>query len=712
MATVLKSTWSRAAKAAYIVALLAAVAVLAMRVRNGVEPGMLALVDSSLDEELQSVAATSGANARVVLEGTNWADVVRGAGAVREVFGIKSSGVDVLNDVRGRTHGLIDSTSRELILSNDTAAVREAAEARLFGIAPPLFSLKEDPMLLATAYVESLQDVFAPGWSFRDGLPTKSVDGREYALVSIRLAQSGGARFVAAAMDALPGKLPDGVEAHFSGAAFHAARCASGAEREIGILSAISIALVLLFGWMLFRSVSFAVPLAAALCAGGLFAAGVLFAVYPRPHVLAFVFGTSLIGLSVDYVYHARSAGGAKMVARPLTQSFATTMVCFLPLLFADVVVLRQMALFTMAGLLAVYAGVMVFGWGGTLGNVEMEKCGNGKMVKWRNGRFGLVKGIRLALLLAAAAGIAFLRTSVDPAVFYRPDGKLSADEKKVAQLLSMNGAKIVFTRGATLQEALEREEEAGVENGLSKIIPSLKRQRENVGLIERLYAKEGKAYEEHTGIKVKGRQQAYNSKNPDEGGHRSEATLLDPKRLPEGSVIGAIARTLWTGRGLISVAKQQAHSSQHQRIIDMRETMEGIFAKASHSTWRLFGISAAALFVFLVLVFRRRIFVFAVPVASALMATAGMLGWLGIPFTFFTLLSFFVILGLGLDYAIFHRGALGAVRPAMRRTVFFAFLTSLAGLGLLALTAFPVTRDMGITFAFGLLFAYLFSIK
>ena len=84
-----------------------------------------------------------------------------------------------------------------------------------------------------------------------------------------------------------------------------------------------------------------------------------------------------------------------------------------------------------------------------------------------------------------------------------------------------------------------------------------------------------------------------------------------------------------------------------------------------------------------------------------------GVLGWCGVPLTFFHALCFFVCTGLGLDYAIFHLG-----NPSLRtrRVVFVSFLTSAAAFGMLAFTSFAVTSAMGATLALGLLFAYLFS--
>ena len=278
-------------------------------------------------------------------------------------------------------------------------------------------------------------------------------------------------------------------------------------------------------------------PLAAALGAGGLAAAGALFAAWPRPHVLTFVFGTSLLGLSVDYVYHARAAGGARHVLKALTQSFATTLACFTPLLLADLPVLRQMALFTMAGLAAVYAFVVVF-----MDDTPERTPGGPRLVAaaW-GGRAAALSALapRLALFAAAACGVFFLRPSTDPAAFYRPGAALAADERAVAERLSLGGARLVFVRGDSLQEALEREEDADVPFGLSRIVPSLRRQRENAALAARLYAAEGAAYAEDTGLK---RPVA-----------PAEPRFLDPADFAPGSPLAGVVGAMWTGRGLMS---------------------------------------------------------------------------------------------------------------------------------------------------------------
>ena len=145
-----------------------------------------------------------------------------------------------------------------------------------------------------------------------------------------------------------------------------------------------------------------------------------------------------------------------------------------------------------------------------------------------------------------------------------------------------------------------------------------------------------------------------------------------------------------------------------HVEVLDPRTALEGLFARFLASTCRLRGVSLGLLAGLLLAFFRKRFFLYVGPVLASVAATGGMLGWLGIPLTSFTLLCFFVMVGLGLDYVVFHRSRPG---PATRRTVRASFLSSLAGFGLLAFTAFPVTQAMGVTFAFGLFFAYVFSL-
>ena len=237
------------------------------------------------------------------------------------------------------------------------------------------------------------------------------------------------------------------------GPVFHTARSTSSAKREINVLSSISIVLVALLGWMLFRSWRFAPQSLATVGVAFFVAAGALFAFFPRPHVITFVFGVTLIGLAVDYVYHSRSAGGAGKVLKPLTQSLATSLVCFAPLLFADITAMRQMALFTMAGLAGAY--LCALAWRPKqakpctcIGEIHGDEQ-PGKRIK------GLLQVIVSVLVLAAMCGICRVKFSVEPSAFYSPGKFLAEGEKRLFEVKPMGGGKFACIKGKTLQESL-----------------------------------------------------------------------------------------------------------------------------------------------------------------------------------------------------------------------------------------------------------------
>ena len=719
-------------KICFVAAAVTAAVVLAFHVGGGVDTDLYGLADSTNGGALREIASGLAGQGRVLVEGPAEHPPLELADAVLGELGRRNAVpfADTLAVLARHKDGLLAPDVRERLKAGKFSEVATDAMAQLFGFAHPLFSVKDDPFMLATGYAMSLQSRMGGGWTVKDGYPYCERDGRAFLLVSADLSKiaparlasflerakafnEGGADFgqPAATQNAETPKLWCG------GPPFHAARTAENAKREINLLSAVSIAVVLAVGWFLLRSFRFVPALLVALGIAALFAGAVLFVVFSRPHVLTFVFGTSLIGLSVDYVYHSCAAGGARNVKRQLFCAMLTTAAAFAPLLFSSVDVLRQMALFTMAGLVAVWAWVVVFLR--TTRTVERHPSAT-----VRSSRFGRI--LALLALLLALLGIARGKLVCDPAAFYRPDSYLAASEKRLAELDPGGTGKFVYVRGDTLQEALMREEAAGIK-GLSVVIPSLQRQRENRSLVAKLYEREGAALTAKTGLPI-----PKMDVNGDEG-------LLDPERVADATLQRFI-RVSWTGRGLVSpcpegfspknmgngVCPHQdegvcPHQDEKILVVEPKRAIVDVFEHFTATTLHLLGVSLVVLLILLAILFRRRVLRLALPVVSALAATIGMLGWLGIPITFFNLLCIFVLAGLGIDYAIFQASGDSPQQKTdgdcpqqnfamVSRTVFCSFLTSFVGLGALSFTDFPVTRSMGITFAFGLLFSYVFT--
>ena len=683
----------RGLRIAFGLLLAASVGVLAWRACGGlrVETDLTSLVSAENLPGLRDVSADRTRQGRLLFEGPD-ADAVRAAADAFSsnlpacaTFDLRAT----LRAFAGRTAGLLSAETRGLLRAGRYREVATASAARLFGPVPPLFSVKDDPFLLATDYVLALQSNLSPGWSLRDGYPVCTRDGVHFLLVALETERLSldAAEDLRRRVEARNATAADGVRIWCCGPLFHTARAATRAKTEVNVLSGVSVACVVLLGVLLFRSLRFVPQLLCAVGASFLVASGALFAVCPRPHALTFVFGTTLIGLAVDYVYHARAAGDVARVARPLGISLVTTLACFTPLLCSEVTALRQMALFTMAGLGTVC--MTVFAWGpcgpGLPAVEEAPRArGPGRAGRWA----------RALLLCGAALGLFRLDVSTSPAAFYRPDAYLAAGERRFLEVGPAAGTRVALVTGDSLQACLEHEEAAGLK-GLSAVIPSIRRQRENAALAARLAAHEGARYAALTGLRMPG--------------EVATNVFLDAEVAATGALKRLVAPFRLAPTRLVAPCPAGfVPADPHVEVLDPRTALEGLFARFLASTCRLLGVSLGLLAVLLLAFFRKRFFLYVGPVVASVAATGGMLGWLGIPLTSFTLLCFFVMVGLGLDYVVFHRSRPG---PATRRTVRASFLSSLAGFGLLAFTAFPVTQAMGVTFAFGLFFAYVFSL-
>ena len=237
---------------------------------------------------------------------------------------------------------------------------------------------------------------------------------------------------------------------------------------------------------------------------------------------------------------------------------------------------------------------------------------------------------------------------------------------------------------------------------GLSAIIPSLKRQRENQAFVAALREKTGAAYTALTGVPV--------ARGVDRRG------LLDPEEIDDPLLEKLIRPMCVKTEGRVLLVsplppaggpRAGAAAGAGVTVIEPKRELEEMFDAYAREAYRLLGVAFALLLALLAALFRRRFLACAGPVAASALATLGVLGWCGVPLTFFHALCFFVCTGLGLDYAIFH---LGNPPPRTRRAVFVSFLTSAVAFGMLALTSFAVTRAMGATLALGLSFAYLFA--
>lgn len=265
-------------------------------------------------------------------------------------------------------------------------------------------------------------------------------------------------------------------------------------------------------------------------------------------------------------------------------------------------------------------------------------------------------------IFLATLPGLFLVRAGNDIKSFYRPDPLMVRGEKAMAEASGVGTAGFTLTRAADIETALKAEEQKGV-FGLSTLVPSEERQRRDFEL-----------------------KAGFEGEIPDYA--KFDPVTIGNVPFPVGSMcVETENETILLAPGGNDFAPQKI--------------LSGMLDGFAQETYRLLAISLSIL---VLILFCMRLTVLLVPVGMAIASTLGVLGYLGEPVNFFQCLVFFVIIGLGMDYAIFHRSG------KADRTVAASFVTSLVGLGMLSFTSFQVTKTMGITFAAGLFFAYFYS--
>ncbi|MEF9956883.1 MAG: hypothetical protein RR767_06765, partial [Acinetobacter sp.] len=104
-----------------------------------------------------------------------------------------------------------------------------------------------------------------------------------------------------------------------------------------------------------------------------------------------------------------------------------------------------------------------------------------------------------------------------------------------------------------------------------------------------------------------------------------------------------------------------------------------------------------------------RSILPLVLPVALALLSTFAVQAWLGVEINLFSIMGTFLIIGIGVDYAIFYRH--GHEHPqVVGMALFLCMMSTLLGFGLLSLSHTYAIQCFGLTVLLGVIFSFIYA--
>lgn len=638
---------------------------------------------------------------------------------------------------------LLTSEQRRLLQHADPDVLTQQAMMRLHGpMGGGLTDWLSDPLALWPHWWQ--QRVLAAGVQVgEDGLVV--ADGMHWAVLQLELAGSAFRldgephleRILARAADAAHAQVA-GLRILRAGVPLHAEAAAVQAHREINTIGWGSLAAVLLLAYLAFRSPRPIVLVGLSLligCAVGLSATALLF---DRVHLLTLVFGASLVGVAEDYGIHwfaSRQAHPQADRGRLLRHllpglwlALLTSAVAYLALGLAPFPGLRQMAVFSVAGLTGAFlTAIFWFPW------LDARSP--------RTSRFALALGASLrfwprfrpsagwacaAVLLSIfiASGLLRLEVRDDLRSLQSSPPSLIAEQVEAGGVLGLpSPAQFFLVSAATEQQVLEREErllerletlrqqeQIGGWRALTDWLPSERRQQVDAKLTA---AQEGKVLEQ-LGLLL------------DEDLSRPTFTP-DALSLQDwlASAASLPARALWLGAlgdGLASVVMldDPARGGSLQPLHEVAAEIGGVrFVDRADDYSRLLGhyrglmswlLLAGTLLVSLLLIWRFGAAAWRVmmPTVLAALLTLALLGWMGEPLQLFNVLAMILLLGMGIDYGIFlieHRDD-----DSAWLAVCVGAASTWLSFGLLSLSATPALHGFGLTLLFGIGLVWMLS--
>ncbi|ESE42433.1 MMPL family transporter [Shewanella decolorationis] len=575
---------------------------------------------------------------------------------------------------------------------------------------------------------------------------------------------------LAQALNAVSAQYPS-IQVLQAGALFHAIEATNTAKSEISVLGLASLLGVVLLVWLAFRSVMPLLLAIVTISSGLLLAVTFTLSVFGELHLLTLVFGTSLIGIAIDYSFHfycerlsdhERGAQATVAYIFPtVSLAFITSALAYVGIGLAPFPGMQQVAIFCASGLLGAYL-TLVLAYpllaGSKLPSGErpltLAQAYLAKLTGFSN---KLVSPWGLSLFALVLSGVCLLgisKLNVDDDIRHlqQSPASVTEPEDKLRKLLSGGtDNQFLLVRAPSEEALLQRlealspqldaaikQQELGNYVSLSRYLPSKQKQ-------DAAYQLQGKIYQSQLTTVL-------NSIGLDDGlapelsaaylaakdsyitptdffelglgkqlaplwlapqgfaplGHSTESAT-NPDNTNQGNDNhGAIV--LLGGIEDISALKARFANDAQVQLIDKVADISTVMGHYRLLTLKLLGLALVIALLLFSLSFglKKATVVVAVPALAAVL-TLAILGLVGSPLSLFHALALILVFGIGIDYSLFFASAAQHGKAVMM-AVFMSACSTLLAFGLLAFSQTQAIHYFGLTLSLGIGFTFVLS--
>ena len=582
----------------------------------------------------------------------------------------------------------LSSKTRNLLIANDFDTVYQNSLERLYnptGIS--IVEFNKDPFLLLTDFLLSKNI----------GKKQKFFDGKYYETENIKI--NPNSKNFDNAIKVLIKKQKQfskkGTKIYLAGTPIHTYYTALFSAISINIICIKITGLIIFLTYLYFKRYKLLLPIALSIAFGGLAGFSITKTVFENFHIITFLFGTTLIGIGIDYSYHYLfSEKKDNKFLKDLTLSLLSTVVSFSLLYFLKIDILNQISTFTSVGLIAIYTFILV-----------IYPCINfpTPIRTFSPVLSNKTKKIILTTMTVLTI-LGLFRIHFDDSLtsLYSPSKKLLKAETLYNQVSETPKLKPYFitVNGANPEILLQNEElvtkvldNKNIEYiSISKFIPSIKQQKENAKLVQMLYAHKLQEYKNI--LSEKQIDEIYLQKNTPRDFNFKEFPFFEDLLLDKSNSII-----------IIFASEMPELELDNIEVINFQKTISDYL-----KNYRIkFLCFLPVIYIFLYLVLTmfyglKKSTKMLLPIILSAIFVISFISLINIKLNLFNLLGILLVLGFTIDYAIFGQNK--SIKNEF--AIFLACITTAISFLLLAFTTFKLISTLALTIALGIIFNYI----
>jgi predicted exporter len=531
-----------------------------------------------------------------------------------------------------------------------------------------------------------------------------------------------------------------GVEILKTGVIFFATETSKSIKSDISLIGLISGISALLLVMFIFRSLYGVAIVLITVAIGFLYALLACFFIFPKVYILTLAFGTSLIGMSVDYCLYwlttsiddnKNSFERRRYLLPGMFLALITTAMGYFLMAITPFPVLSQMAVFSIAGITAAWLTVvLIFPYINKLRFSANSSLTLVNYIQPKNYRISVSsrKMIIAVMILVSIYGIFSFRSDDNIRSLAIFDKELIAQQVKTSEILDLpSPSQFFIVSGSTEEEALSRAEQLskkldklvseGVIGGyqsITRFIPSLATQT----IASKAYSSQGKENATKQIAKEFGMSEAWaQSLNQ----INQPLTVSELQEIPfynslsylwftSDSSSNKSTAVLLTGvSDAEALTKLSKLADQNVAWVNKPQEISDVFAR--YRTLFSYVIAVGYLLTFVVLCFKygKSAWRAVLPSIFATCITLAILSLAGEAVTLMTVIAFALLFGLGTDYGIFLLQYPSDKKVLLSITT--AALMTLISFGSLSLSSMPALHSFGVTLFYGILLSWFLTL-